>query len=65
MSKLKKEDFQFVGGWFDQIVRPPGSMYEQQFQVSDCDDSVLTILDPSACVYIDQCRNSFFYIGPC
>lgn len=64
-KKLKREDFEFLDGWFERRVRPPASMHEQQFQVSDCQNSRLSIFDPSACVYIDECANSWFFVGPC
>lgn len=62
---LKKEDFILKDGWFDSRIRPPGSMHQQQFQMSDCESTDLFIFDASACVYVDRCKHCYIFIGPC
>lgn len=36
-QKLKREDFIFENGWFEEILRGPGQLHMQQFQISDCE----------------------------
>ena len=62
---LKAEDFLFKDGWHDSRIKEIDSMHHQQFQMSDCEDSELFILDISACVYIDRCNNCYIFVGPC
>ena len=33
---LKREDFLIENGWFDHLVRAPGQLHMQQFQIPDC-----------------------------
>ena len=33
---LKKQDFEFENGWFETLIKKPGELYMQQFQISDC-----------------------------
>jgi len=35
-NKLRREDFIFENGWFDSMVKGPGELHMQQFQISDC-----------------------------
>lgn len=52
-KKLRREDFLLESGWFEELVRKPGELHMQQFQISDCEECTVCLFDTAACVYID------------
>ena len=63
-QKLKREDFVFENGWFETIVKMPGSLHMQQFQISDCEECEVFIFDASAGVFVDDCKYCTIFVGP-
>ena len=52
-KKPRREDFLLESGWFEELVRKPGELHMQQFQISDCEECTVCLFDTAACVYID------------
>lgn len=64
-KKLKREDFLFENGWFEDKLKKPGELQMQQFQISDCEECNIFLFDSAACVYIDECKYCNIFIGAC
>ena len=47
------------------LVRLPGSIEGQMYDISDCENSTLVVLDHSEQVQIDQCKNCRIFIAAC
>lgn len=62
--KLKREDFICENGWFDSLLRLPQTLHMQQFQISDCEECDIFLLDANAGVYIDDCKYCRIFVGP-
>lgn len=64
-KKLKREDFLFENGWFEDKLKKPGELQMQQYQISDCEECNIFLFDSAACVYIDECKFCNIFIGAC
>jgi hypothetical protein len=47
------------------LIRMPGSIEGQMYDISDCENSTLLVLDQSEQVQIDQCKNCRIFIAAC
>eukprot|EP00735_Rhodelphis_limneticus_P014771 TRINITY_DN8851_c0_g1::TRINITY_DN8851_c0_g1_i1::g.19018::m.19018 TRINITY_DN8851_c0_g1::TRINITY_DN8851_c0_g1_i1::g.19018 ORF type:complete len:377 (+),score=61.27,sp/Q9EPK2/XRP2_MOUSE/40.28/5e-31,TBCC/PF07986.7/9.1e-38,Clathrin_lg_ch/PF01086.12/3.7e-10 TRINITY_DN8851_c0_g1_i1:72-1202(+) len=65
MGKLNWRDFVFSKKTGEVLVKVPGQIAGQGFMVEELTDCVVFLLDHSAQVTIDCCKNTKFFIGPC
>lgn len=63
--KLNPADFMLQKLKGQTIVREPGSIRGQQFIIEECEDCVILLMDHSATVSIDDCKNCSIFVGPC
>ena len=47
------------------LIRLPGSIEGQMYDIADCENSTLVVLDHSEQVQIDQCKNCRIFIAAC
>ncbi|KAL9645693.1 hypothetical protein ABK040_003426 [Willaertia magna] len=64
-STLNPQDF-MVGNLSDQtIVRKPGQLLGQSFNLDKCTNCDVYLLDVTSQIFIDGCENCRFFIAPC
>eukprot|EP00741_Cyanophora_paradoxa_P004980 tig00000842_g4828.t1 len=62
--KLDPKDFIFSKQKGQTLIKKPGSIDGQQFIIEDLEDCEVYLLDWSAQVSVDCCKNCRFFIGP-
>ena len=63
-KKLNKEDFMFKEKRGERLVKMPGEVNGLDFKIKDLDSCTVIILDHTAQITIDRCKNTKFFIGP-
>mmetsp|Transcript_18872 Transcript_18872/g.38405 ORF Transcript_18872/g.38405 Transcript_18872/m.38405 type:complete len:434 (+) Transcript_18872:53-1354(+) len=63
-KKLNYKDFQFMNEKGKVLIKEPGSVNGQPFNIGDCEDCDIYICDYIAQVQIDECKNCRIFIGP-
>mmetsp|Transcript_8528 Transcript_8528/g.20126 ORF Transcript_8528/g.20126 Transcript_8528/m.20126 type:complete len:418 (-) Transcript_8528:911-2164(-) len=63
-KKLDPKDFEFMNEKGKVLIKEPGSINGQPFNIGDCEDCDIYICDYIAQVQIDCCKNCRIFIGP-
>jgi len=63
--KLDPKDFVFSNRKAETLIKEPGSIAGQSFNIDNCQDCDIYLLDYSAAVTIDDCQDCRIFIGPC
>ena len=63
-KKLNKADFMFKSQKDQMLVKMPGDINGIDFMIKDLENCTVMLLDHTAQVTIDRCKNTKFYIGP-
>lgn len=61
---LNPEDFVVSKRTGELIIRDEGSIDGQQFNIEECKDCDIFLLDRIACVFVDDCEGCRIFIGP-
>ena len=62
--KLNKADFMFKKLDGETLVKMPGAINGIDFMIKDLNDCTVMLLDHTAQIMVDRCKNTKFYIGP-
>ena len=63
-ANLDQKDFVFENRTGETLVKPPGSIDGQQFQLDGCEDCEIYLLDTCDSVMIDDCKRCKIVVGP-
>ena len=63
-KKLNKEDFMFKNKRGERLVKLPGDVNGIDFMIKDLESCTVIILDHTAQITVDRCKNTKFFIGP-
>ena len=63
-KKLKREDIMFCKRQNETLIKKPGDVNGSDFKIADLDNCVVFLLDHTAQIMMDRCKNTKFYIGP-
>ena len=63
-KKLNRADFMFKQKSNEILVKKPGDLNGLDFAIKDLDGCQIFLLDHTAQVTVDRCKNCKFYIGP-
>jgi protein XRP2 len=63
-KKLNKADFMFKGKIGETLIKKPGDINGIDFMIKDLEDCKVYILDHTAQIQMDRCKNCTFFIGP-
>lgn len=64
MSKLNKKDFIFADHQNEELTKLPGQINGNSFVCRKLTDCIVYLCDYNSTIYIDNCVNSNFYLGP-
>ena len=62
--KLNKKDYMFVDKDSEELIKFPGQIDGQSFVCRNLTNCTVYICDFNATIYIDNCSNTSFYMGP-
>jgi len=62
--KFKPEDLMISKKKGEAIVKEEGQIDGEQFNIEECHDCDIFLLDHTACVYIDECERCRIFVGP-
>lgn len=63
-QKLNKADFMFKSQKDQLLVKMPGDINGIDFMIKDLENCTVVLLDHTAQVTVDRCKNTKFYVGP-
>lgn len=63
-AKLNKADFMFKDRTGEELIKKPGDINGIDFMIANLTDCSVFLLDYTAQIMIDNCKNTKFYIGP-
>mmetsp|Transcript_4638 Transcript_4638/g.11350 ORF Transcript_4638/g.11350 Transcript_4638/m.11350 type:complete len:342 (-) Transcript_4638:99-1124(-) len=63
-KNLNPADFVISKRTGEVIVKAEGSIDGEQFNIEECKDCDIFLLDNLACAFVDECENCRIYIGP-
>ena len=63
-KKLNKADFMFKQQSDQLLVKMPGDINGIDFMIKDLDNCTVVLLDHTAQVTVDRCKNTRFFVGP-
>lgn len=58
------DNYTFKGETGKTLIKTPGTIQGQVFNLMQLDNCTVYLLDHSEAVYVDECRNCSIYIGP-
>ena len=63
-KKINKADYQFKSQTDQLLVKMPGDIDGLAFRMTDLENCTVVILDHTAQITVDRCKNTKFFIGP-
>mmetsp|Transcript_10677 Transcript_10677/g.24326 ORF Transcript_10677/g.24326 Transcript_10677/m.24326 type:complete len:348 (-) Transcript_10677:89-1132(-) len=63
-KKLDPKDFIFSKRRGETLIKEDGTIMGQQFNVEECEDCDIFLLDTIATIFIDECKGCRIFVGP-
>lgn len=63
-KRLNRADFMFQQKNGEELIKKPGDINGIDFAIRNLENCTVYLMDHTAQIMVDQCKNCVFYIGP-